>query len=44
LGNALYRTGAVDAARAAYRQALHLRPEYPEATHNLALLEDEPAA
>lgn len=44
LGNALYRIGAVDAARAAYRRALHFQPDYPEATHNLALLEDEPAA
>jgi len=44
LGNALYRMGASDAARAAYLRALEIRPEYPEALHNLALLEGEPAA
>lgn len=38
LGNALARLGVQQGAITAYRQALSLRPEYPEAIHNLELI------
>jgi tetratricopeptide (TPR) repeat protein len=39
LGNCYYRIGAYDAATMAFRQALALRPDYPEAENNLSLAE-----
>ena len=39
LGNAHYRLGDTGRAALAYQRALYLRPGYPEAAQNLALLE-----